>query len=67
MLIHVRFKGITFTKFGKSHDTFNIPFIINTRMGRGLSVCVCMCVLPFDLREYKISLSRQAFDGQNRM
>ena len=28
-------------------------------------VCVCVCVLPLDLRDYKILLSRQAFDGQN--
>ena len=34
-----------------------------------LYVClyVCVCVLPLDLRDYKISLSRQTFNGQNRV
>ena len=30
-------------------------------------MCVCVCVLPLDLRDYKISLSIQFINGWNEM
>ena len=35
---------------------------VNLSVGRGYSnQPVCLCELPLDLRDYKISISRQAF------